>query len=66
MCNVIFNVANVGTSSSVLATVNEEEGQPALLAPMLSKNHKPEDPTETERCVAFMHVLESIIVVHYQ
>ena len=34
------------------ATVNQragEQGQPPLLATMLSKDHKPEDPVETER-----------------
>lgn len=34
------------------ATVNQhagEEGQPALIATMLSKDHKPEDPSETKR-----------------
>ena len=34
------------------ATVNQragEEGQPPVIATMLSKDHKPEDPVETKR-----------------
>jgi protein phosphatase 1D len=56
-CTVIFRqdhfyVANVGDSGAVLATVNQragEEGQPPVIATMLSKDHKPEDPVETKR-----------------
>ena len=56
-CTVIFRqdyfyVANVGDSSVVLATVNEkagEKGESPLVATMLSRDHKPDDPTEVER-----------------
>ena len=57
VCTVIFRpglfyVANVGDSSAVLATVNEragEKGESPLVATMLSRDHKPDDPTEVER-----------------
>ena len=45
-------MANVGDSSAVLATVNEragEKGESPLVATMLSRDHKPDDPTEVER-----------------
>ena len=57
VCTVIFRpglfyVANVGDSSAVLATVNERAGEKVespLVATMLSRDHKPDDPTEVER-----------------
>ena len=57
VCTVIFRpglfyVANVGDSSAVLAIVNEragEKGESPLVATMLSRDHKPDDPTEVER-----------------
>ena len=42
----------MGDSSAVLATVNEragEKGESPLVATMLSRDHKPDDPTEVER-----------------
>ena len=45
-------VANVGDSSAVLATLNEkagEKGESPLVATILSRDHKPDDPLEVER-----------------
>ena len=45
-------VANVGDSSAVLATVNEKAGEKEespLVATILSRDHKPDDPLEVER-----------------
>lgn len=45
-------LAHLSLPSLCAATVNQkagEEGQPALLATMISKDHKPDDPVETKR-----------------
>ena len=52
MCYIHSDCAGSDSSPLAAATVNPqagEDGQPALLANMLSKDHKPEDPTETTR-----------------
>ena len=49
--NHIF-VANVGDSTAVLAETNPKAGRPgqhAVVARVLTKDHKPDDPFETQQ-----------------